>query len=1283
MRQPTKVGSVSDQPNSLGSNGKYSINTAASAWGATPISKPNASFISGNSPVTPRSAGSGVFDSPYTFQQANGDHSLVSENPFKYSKDFLLSLFDIDLPLPSDFEPNEHATLSSPNPPLANIPLTELEKKLFSMNVINPTNDQRRSGDVQARYSHRERDGRFRGSQGPKRSERFGSPEREKDEREDQWDTPSPSTGNFGEKGIFNTDDKIQPLKDDPKIANKITENQVSSPEKDPANGKHSPLHSPLLAKGIKSIVDSPELLHSSPRNVLAELQDPIDNRISSPGVVGRSTPTLPIGTPNRENISESLQRHPQSRNSFDPFSGRALRDPLLQPLGKPPTAISPEIESQLGNRWTGLGLNTADPLPIVESINLQWEYKDPTGTVHGPFTPLQMHDWYLGGFFDDSLPIKRSDKPNYEPLIRLIQKYGREKPFIFDASEFELTLKMHLQEKQNRLRTLSGHQADPFYGFPSTSALMNGDLPDLIGRMNFGSEQRKASDTTWLPPQRTNSNPWGNDIGLGFGRGSGSMQPRIPNTPTLIQQQLQQLELLDMSSYSPIVQQQLLLEKQRLQSQVASLFAPPQNSFFEQYSSLLANNELGTASHLAQLQGLAQTTPQTDWKNPLLGSMADPFVLQQQQSMALLQQQQQQLQMQQVQEPEPIQPEPQMKSQVINKDVDAVISEVKEEIRIETPGKVVETLETEINIEKAEEKNVAVEPEPNIKEVVEVEKVENRSPQKAEPIPKIKRGKSKKEAEKVEKERKVFEEEVVPVAEETEVVGPKVEEVTPKPTIPAWTKPTTPAQKEPKLTLKEIQEIEERERKEREQEKTEAARRQMLAQAAYLAEQEQLAQQSGVTSGSVWGSGSTTTNTQSTANVVAKGVVRAKTLMEIMQEEEIRKKKEMEKRTAQISASGYSGATPVIQSDTTIKRFADAVGTGAASTTNAWGTTKPAIKVASTANVVVQKPPISPEAVKTDQASAWSVVGKQQQATTVRANVARPTTTVNAVDKTSTKPSETDPFVLWCRNALKGVAKGGGNVNVEEFIQILISIPINEPSTIMMICDDTLGGVTSIDARKFGEEFIRRRREGVVGTTTNTGVATTSLAGMQMLARPIEDLGTGNRFVTVGKNKKKKKGSGAFLIENGSNSLNSLTIANETPLSIASRNGYYRTARYLIEVGEEVDIEDFDGDTALTKAVAATAMKESVDLVELLLARGANVNHLTKSGDNVFRRCVRTGTYRMLEFLVGKVGSCISQFLEARNGIGLNPYEICMKNIVADENFAHSIEMLRFLYKK
>jgi hypothetical protein len=49
--------------------------------------------------------------------------------------------------------------------------------------------------------------------------------------------------------------------------------------------------------------------------------------------------------------------------------------------------------------------------------------------------------------------------------------------------------------------------------------------------------------------------------------------------------------------------------------------------------------------------------------------------------------------------------------------------------------------------------------------------------------------------------------------------------------------------------------------------------------------------------------------------------------------------------------------------------------------------------------------------------------------------------------------------------------------ITVDDFVQILYTIPINDSPTTYSICDDTLGGLTAIDPRKFADEFIRRRK--------------------------------------------------------------------------------------------------------------------------------------------------------------------------------------------------------------
>ena len=73
----------------------------------------------------------------------------------------------------------------------------------------------------------------------------------------------------------------------------------------------------------------------------------------------------------------------------------------------------------------------------------------------------------------------------------------------------------------------------------------------------------------------------------------------------------------------------------------------------------------------------------------------------------------------------------------------------------------------------------------------------------------------------------------------------------------------------------------------------------------------------------------------------------------------------------------------------------------------------------------------------------------------------------------------------------------------------------INEPSTLIMICDDTLGGFTSIDSRRFGEEFIKRRR--ALKIDTGSSLSSLNSSAESLVTSPSD------KFVTVTKKKKSK----------------------------------------------------------------------------------------------------------------------------------------------------------------
>jgi hypothetical protein len=114
----------------------------------------------------------------------------------------------------------------------------------------------------------------------------------------------------------------------------------------------------------------------------------------------------------------------------------------------------------------------------------------------------------------------------------------------------------------------------------------------------------------------------------------------------------------------------------------------------------------------------------------------------------------------------------------------------------------------------------------------------------------------------------------------------------------------------------------------------------------------------------------------------------------------------------------------------------------------------------------------------------------------------------------------------------------------VDDFVGILLSVEIKEASTITMICEDALGGQSTIDSRKFANEFIKRRQADIAGVpysgptdtfvTSNlkanednngwTSVVGSGLRSSLTQVEPIITIASENKFAVVGKYSKKKK---------------------------------------------------------------------------------------------------------------------------------------------------------------
>ncbi|XP_054863653.1 GRB10-interacting GYF protein 1 isoform X2 [Amphiprion ocellaris] len=69
---------------------------------------------------------------------------------------------------------------------------------------------------------------------------------------------------------------------------------------------------------------------------------------------------------------------------------------------------------------------NTAAALPLNHEAAMKWFYKDPQGEIQGPFTTVEMCEWFQAGYFTMTLLVKRGCDEGFQPLGDVIKMWGR-----------------------------------------------------------------------------------------------------------------------------------------------------------------------------------------------------------------------------------------------------------------------------------------------------------------------------------------------------------------------------------------------------------------------------------------------------------------------------------------------------------------------------------------------------------------------------------------------------------------------------------------------------------------------------------------------------------------------------------------------------------------------------------------------------------------------------------------------------------------------------------------
>ncbi|KAK5941545.1 kinesin-like protein [Knufia obscura] len=127
----------------------------------------------------------------------------------------------------------------------------------------------------------------------------------------------------------------------------------------------------------------------------------------------------------------------PRRQDSFRPFDDMkpAAEDAFGLPPNRSPVGAARQSDS---NSPTGSHTGSASQMPttqqrqMVMPDRMRWVYRDPHGNVQGPWSGLEMHDWFKAGFFTAELQVKKQEDTEYEPLAQLVRRIGNSRePFL------------------------------------------------------------------------------------------------------------------------------------------------------------------------------------------------------------------------------------------------------------------------------------------------------------------------------------------------------------------------------------------------------------------------------------------------------------------------------------------------------------------------------------------------------------------------------------------------------------------------------------------------------------------------------------------------------------------------------------------------------------------------------------------------------------------------------------------------------------------------------------
>jgi hypothetical protein len=324
--------------------------------------------------------------------------------------------------------------------------------------------------------------------------------ERESEPEEDGlWNSPVGNTvGSFDANGVFRISgegEDLQPLTE--------LEESPAAPSNDEATGT-SPVEGDDDLGSVKTSALSQQSHEPGYSDHGAEKPEIISPVLSQHA----AEPIAPV-----EN-----SRIPVTILTGKPTEAFAVRDPdeFASFGGKPPLGAShpPGLLPEPGFK----------ALPVELS---KWLYRDPSGSIQGPFLSDEMHEWYKGGFFTPDLLVRREQDPTFEPLGSLIRRVGSDdQPFLTAGVIRPEPPQPPIQLNRPSVPSLAQNR-QPVPQLPQSPGWMGMSAPSTPATANFGAD-RLMLQQQQVQQQHSSGDLFSSTNGLGQQRSgfSGAQDP-------------------------------------------------------------------------------------------------------------------------------------------------------------------------------------------------------------------------------------------------------------------------------------------------------------------------------------------------------------------------------------------------------------------------------------------------------------------------------------------------------------------------------------------------------------------------------------------------------------------------------------------------------------------------------------------------------------------------------------------------------------------------------------